>query len=359
MNREKELLNVAVLNVAVPPGPSIDTGNDDSGEIQSESHAEIRKVMAQRVKTGEIFGSNWKQHLGFFMPFGTENCFWKRLKASSTFRYLFEYDHDCVTTLNALRSKSLTKEVTSARITVHDVDATVNNCALICALLLGVPMSVISDFAGGNQDGFIDWMRALHFGYRKGSSKDYICEPIDEAGGIYSDLCLDNFEITFMDFFAWTTISFYAALFTLMTAVVYYMCRPSESCNNTSLTVLLEACTLEVRKKIRDGKRKAGEEVIAPTVPFDSWGEETEVFLKAKFMAKAEAEEQLNQEFYMWYKSKMLLNSFCAFMLLLALPSNYLTTTSPSLLSLRISYFQSDNFFFALQKEEFWSLECF
>jgi hypothetical protein len=302
MNRERELLNVAVP-------PSIDAGNVASGAIESPFHDEIRAVMLSRVETGEIFGSTWKEHLGFFMPFGTKNCFWERLKKSSTFRYLFTYDHEFVATLKALRSSPLTEEIPAARITVHDVDATVNNCALICALLLGVPMSVISNFAGGNQDGWIDWMRDTHIGSRRlpTSQWDYICDPIDGAEANYSDVCLATFEKAYMNFFAWVTVSFYAALFTLITAVVYYMCRPSESCNNSSLNTLLEACTLEVRQKIREARRKKGEEsheIIAPNVVFDSWGEETEVFLKAKFMAKSEAEEQLNQEFYMWYKSK-------------------------------------------------------
>ena len=64
------------LNVAVPPDPSINTaGNVVSGEIQSDAHKEIRKVMIQRVEAGEIFGSTWKEFLGFFMPFGTKNSF--------------------------------------------------------------------------------------------------------------------------------------------------------------------------------------------------------------------------------------------------------------------------------------------
>ena len=297
--------------------PSIDgkaeaeTGSN-SGAINwfkdSEAHKEIEDLMHARAETGEIFGSNWKEHLGFFMPFGTKNGFWARLNKSATFQHLFAYDHQFVETLKRLRSFSLVVEVPSPRITVHDVDATVNNCALICALLLGVPMAVVSNFAGGNSDGWIDWMRAMHNspGGHRAATWNYICDAVDNN---YSDACLKSFERSYLNFFGWVTVSFYAALFTLITAVVYYMCRPSESCNNTSLNTLLAACTLEVRKKIRESRRKVGEEhqeIIAPQIPFDSWGEETEVFLKAKFMAKAEAEEQLNQEFYMWYKSKML-----------------------------------------------------
>jgi hypothetical protein len=316
MDRDRtELLNMP---------PSIDHGKaeadtaSNSGEIDwfkdSEAHNEIKALMIARADTGEIFGSNWKEHLGFFMPFGTKNSFWARLTKSATFQHLFAYDHEFVETLKRFRSFSLTVEIPSPRITVHDVDATVNNCALICALLLGVPMSIVSNFAGGNSDGWIDWMRAMHDTSHRAATWNYICDATDAN---YSEVCLKIFERTFMNFFGWVTVSFYAALFTLITAVVYYMCRPSESCNNTSLNTLLDACTLEVRKKIRETRCKAGEEhqvIIDPKIPFDSWGEETEVFLKAKFMAKAESEEQCNQEFYMWYKSKttsIRLKCFC------------------------------------------------
>ena len=195
--------------------------------------------------------------------------------------------------------ESLESEISGARITVQDVDSAVNNCALICALLLGVPASIIGDMVG-NQDGWIDYMHAI-----KDQNGKY-CEPSHQTAFLYSDFCLREFERHYSGFFVVTTISFFSALLTLITAVFYYMCRPSESCNNTSMNTLYKACTWEVRKQIRE-KRHQGAEQVDPDTPFNSWGEELEVFMKAKFMAKNEAEEQKNQEFYKSKKSAPLL----------------------------------------------------
>jgi hypothetical protein len=257
---------------------------------------EIKALMRSRAESAGIFGSSWKNHLGFFMPYGPKNSFWERLKISPTFRYLFAYDETMSDHLHLLCGESLESEIPGARITVQDVDSAVNNCALICALLLGVPASIIGDMVG-NQDGWIDYMHAI-----KDRNGKY-CEPNYQTAAIYSDFCLREFEKHYGNFFAMTTICFYSALFTLITAVCYYMCRPSESCNNSSINTLYKACTLEVRKQIRE-KRHQGAERVDPDTPFNSWGEELEVFMKAKFMAKNEADEQKNQEFYMWYKSK-------------------------------------------------------
>jgi hypothetical protein len=257
---------------------------------------EIKALMQSRAESADIFGSSWKNHLGFFMPFGTANSFRMRLKISPTFRHLFAYDETMSKKIRGFSAESLESEIPGARITVQDVDSAVNNCALICALLLGVPASIIGDMAG-NQDGWIDYMHTI-----KDRNGKY-CEPNYQTAAIYSDFCLREFEEYYGGFFAMTTVCFYSALFTLITAVFYYMCRPSESCNNTSMNTLCKACTLEVRKQIRE-KRHQGAERVDPDTPFNSWGEELEVFMKAKFMAKNEAEEQKNQEFYMWYKSK-------------------------------------------------------
>ena len=275
--------------------------SNESWRLKSKHHNEIKKLMESRAQSARIFGSSWKDHLGFFVPFGTTNSFWERLKMSPTFRHLFAYDETLVKELSQEPGeKSLTTETSGARITVQDVDSAVNNCALICALLLGVPASIIGDMVG-NQDGWIDYLNAM----KQPDGK--LCEPDNQTSSIYSDFCLREFEKHYQGFFVVTTVCFFSALFTLITAVCYYMCRPSESCNNTSMNVLFEACTLEVRARIRE-KRKL--EWVDPETPFASWGEELEVFSKAKFMAQNEAEEQKNQEFYMWYKSKMLRSIF-------------------------------------------------
>jgi hypothetical protein len=88
-------------------------------------------------------------------------------------------------------------------------------------------------------------------------------------------------------------------------AVLYYMCRPSESYNISSSITLLEAFTQEVRQRIRRERSSAAESEKAPSVPFDDPILESEVFFKASFLAQNESEEQKNQEFYMWYKSEL------------------------------------------------------
>jgi hypothetical protein len=273
--------------------------NDAQCKIDKSPVEEIKALMRSRAKSADIFGSSWRAHLGFFMPYdflGTENSFWDRLKISPTFKYLFAYDEKIAESLSHLSGESLETEISGARITVQDVDSAVNNCALICALLLGVPASIIGDMVG-NQDGWIDYMNTLK------DQNGKHCEPNYQTDSIYSDFCLREFERHYSGFFVVTTISFFSALMTLITAVCYYMCRPSESCNNTSMNTLYKACTLEVRKQIRE-KRHQKAERVDPDTPFNSPIEELEVFAKAKFMAKNEAEEQKNQEFYMWYKSK-------------------------------------------------------
>ncbi len=66
--------------------------------------------------------------------------------------------------------------------------------------------------------------------------------------------------------------------------------------------MLLEAFTLIVRQDIRKEMRSIGTEL--PEEPFENRILESEVFMKAKFLAENEAEEQMNQAFYIWYKSK-------------------------------------------------------
>jgi hypothetical protein len=121
-----------------------------------------------------------------------------------------------------------------------------------------------------------------------------------------SSRCFKEFEAIFSFLTQMVLASFYCNIFVLMLAVLYYMCRPAESYNNSSLLTLLEAFTLEVRKKIlKERLAKTEEEsTTLSSQPFDSSSLESEVFVKASFFAQNEAEEQKNQEFYLWYKSK-------------------------------------------------------
>jgi hypothetical protein len=85
------------------------------------------------------------------------------------------------------------------------------------------------------------------------------------------------------------------------------------------MNALVRACTLEIRKEIRE-QRSGSEDrkAVDPAIPFATWGEELEVFTKAKFMAKHEAAEQMNMEFYVWYRSKIWASHYfwCAFSML-------------------------------------------
>ena len=168
-----------------------------------------------------------------------------------------------------------------------------NNAALISALMLGVPMGIFGSMSG-NQDGWLDLI---------GSYKT----PDGERCALpYSDLCFEYLFRRYQALHLTSTICFYSALFTLITAIVYYLCRPSESSNISSINTLVRACTLEIRKEIREQRSGLDDpKTIDPATPFPTWGEELEVFTKAKFMAKHEAEEQTNMEFYIWYRSKI------------------------------------------------------
>jgi len=250
---------------------------------QSLPHQEIAKQMKKRAASGRIFGETWKSFFGFFAPFGTDNCFWERLKNSPSFQHLFLFDGKAV---DNLHGTPLTEEVSGASVTVNDVDAAVNTCSLVCALLLSVPCTVMSS-VGGSHD---FWQAIMQGGVFEGV-EGVACELP------YSDYCLKNLKISFEFMYRSNMICFYASLCTLVTAVFYYMCRPSESCNSSSISTLFEAFTLEVRHKIRKERLKNdtnGSEV-SPEVPFDSPIEEIEVFMKAKFLAMNELEEQKNQ----------------------------------------------------------------
>ena len=99
---------------------------------QSLHHKKIAKQLKERAASGRIFGETWKSFLGFFAPFGTDNSFWERLKNSPSFKHLFLFDGKAV---DNLHGTPLTEEVSGASVTVNDVDAAVNTCSLVCALL--------------------------------------------------------------------------------------------------------------------------------------------------------------------------------------------------------------------------------
>jgi hypothetical protein len=166
------------------------------------------------------------------------------------------------------------------------MNAAVNTSSLVCALLLSVPCTVMSS-VGGSPD---SWQAMMQGGDFPG----FTTTPCELP---YSELCLKNLKNAFEFLYRSNMICFYASLCTLCTAVFYYMCRPSESCNVSSVLTLFEAFTLEVRDRIRKERLKndTDQSDVPPVVPFDSPIEEIEVFLKAKFLATNELEEQKNQ----------------------------------------------------------------
>ena len=264
-------------------------------------HKKIVKRMEKRVANGRIFGQSWKEVLGFFAPFGTRNSFWSRLNKSQSFSLFWVFNDP---SLNDLLDKELSETTDVGGLKVSDVDAAVNMCALVCALLLSVPCAIMSSGpVGGKDDGWQAWLEGMYDGTTKAK-----CQLP------YSDFCLiilkENFDNLYQDML----ICFYTSLFTLITSVFYYMCRPAESCNCSSLNELLEAFTLEVRYKIRNERRLQTDVIleVPPEVPFSSPIEEMEVFIKAKFLSLNELEEQKDQEFYMWYRSEKFALCFCA-----------------------------------------------
>jgi hypothetical protein len=126
---------------------------------QSKHHKEIAKQMKERAEYGRIFGQSWKSFFGFFAPFGTDNSFWKRLQKSRAFKHLFIFDHKAV---DSLDETPLSEEADVARVTVSDVDAAVNTSALVCALLLSVPCTIMSSVSG-NSDAWRAFLEGGNF----------------------------------------------------------------------------------------------------------------------------------------------------------------------------------------------------
>jgi muramidase (phage lysozyme) len=57
-------------------------------------------------------------------------------------RHIFVFSPDFV---DEIASKTLSQESPSPQITAGDVDSSVNNCALICALLIGIPAGLVGN----------------------------------------------------------------------------------------------------------------------------------------------------------------------------------------------------------------------
>jgi hypothetical protein len=271
----------------------------NTNRIDSEHHRVVDLLVRSRVRSGRIFGQTWREFLGFFAPYGTKNSFWNRLCASPMIRHIFVHDS---TFVDEFGQHHLTDESPSAHITAGDVDSAVNNCALICALLIGIPSGLVSQMSDS------DFYTSLMIS-KWGRTEGELCSAQDITDP--SSNCTKEFEFVFSFLTSVVLTSFYTNIFVLCIAVLYYMCRPAESSNNSSLITLLEAFTLEVRQRIRKSRHTTGpESEKLPSQPFDSPSLESEVFFKASFLAQNEAEEQNNQEFYMWYKSETLLIGF-------------------------------------------------
>jgi hypothetical protein len=258
--------------------------------LDSESHKEIRNTIEERVAATEIFGKTWKEYLGFFAPFGTDNSFWSRLQNSPMLRHFFVHNKKFG---SELANTTLSESGPDCQVTAPDVDAAVNNCALICALLLSIPFGVISNLS---EDTLKSMMVAAPTS-QCSSSLNYS----DLSNSDFSELCIRDFKDKFTFMYQMCMSCFYSSCYTLITAVLYYMCRPSESYKNSSLVTLMKAYTLEIRQEIR--KEMHSGESEPPEAPFENRMIELEVFEKAKFLAMNEAEEQKNQEFYIWYQS--------------------------------------------------------
>jgi hypothetical protein len=264
-------------------------------DVPSEHHQEISKLIEEKIRSGRIFGQTWQEFLGFFAPFGTRNSFWNRLKASPMIRHIFVHDSDFV---EKMKGNALTDQAPSPQITASDVDSAVNNCALICALLIGIPSGLISNM--GNSDFYTNFIASGSFPLRQD------CTAADLTRSTFSPDCFVAFKDAFYFLAAFVLASFYTNIFSLLMAVLYYMCRPAENYNIASSLTLLEAFTLEVRKRIRKERYPNEAESKRPEQPFENPTLESEVFLKASFFVQNESEEQKNQEFYMWYKSQSL-----------------------------------------------------
>ena len=167
---------------------------------KSEPHKELAKELKKRVDlNGRDFWQSWKSALGFLAPFGTDNSFWNRLKESSTFMHLFVFDNK---SSNELLDKKALSDITDVALEVSDVDAAVNTCALVCALLLSVPCAIMSSGSvGGKDDGWQTWLEG-----RPDKTPGAQCQLP------FSDFCLNHLKFYFEDFFKYTLTCFYTSI---------------------------------------------------------------------------------------------------------------------------------------------------
>jgi hypothetical protein len=251
----------------------------------SGPHLAIRALTEQRVASARVIGQSWLELLGFLAPFGTRNSFWNRLRRSPTFRHFFIYDSRFA---GDLEERTLLEESPSPRVSVADVDSSVNNCALICALLLSIPCGLMTSWS---ENTYLNVMIHPMADYQPAGSP-WVCalDVSNLQNTTFPSNCKTVFMRKFLPMFNNMLACFFACLFTLISVVLYYMFRPSEAYNNSPLVELLKAFTLDVRRQIREEMHSAG----PPEEPFENRALECEVFFKAKFLAANEAEEQKN-----------------------------------------------------------------
>ena len=198
-------------------------------------------------------------------------------------RHIFIHDTEFV---HGMSTKTLAEEAPSPAVCVSDVDSSINNCALICALMISIPSGLVTGSL--NSEGFGAMMAS------GGYSALGNCTKAAIEKSTFTESCNDNFEFAFSSLIVYIFASFYSNIFSLLIAVCYYMCRPAESYNIASRITLFEAFTLEVRRSIRN-QRYPSESDKSPEEPFENPILEAEVFNKASFFALNEAEEQKNQ----------------------------------------------------------------
>jgi hypothetical protein len=270
---------------------------------KSVHHAAFQQLMRDKLESGTIFGNSLGSFLKFFAPFGTQNSFWCRLKKSPSFKHLFVYDesvlHKCV-------DASISAELGRGRVRVADVDTTVNNTSLICALVISIPLMIFGELSSNNEN-WASMMQTLS----DPTNGDQFCQRLPDSSRFYSNFCLSRFQTYYNRLFFATISCFYTACASLFLAVFYYMCRPSEGSNCLSTMQLIEAFKIEVRDSLRrqrqvqrSGHSEREPETNAEELELLRRLEDSEVFFHAKFLAENKMQELKNHEFYMWYKSE-------------------------------------------------------
>ncbi len=223
---------------------------------------------------------------------------------SPSFKHLFVYDESVS---DKCADASISTELGRGRVQVADVDTVVYNTSVICALVLSIPLTIIGELSG-NDENWTSMMQSLP----DLSNGDQFCKPSPDSSNLYSNVCLTTFSYYYRRLFFSTIACFYTACASLFMAVFYYMCRPSESSNCFSMIQLIEAYKIEVRDNIRrqrqmqqrDVHSKLESETDVEVSELLRRFEDSEVFFYAKFLAENKMQELMNHEFYMWYRSE-------------------------------------------------------